>query len=179
MVLDRRDCVVRVRDTRGVALLPGQTSLQATGRDGARLLQVASTGCLRTISALTDPDGRPVHLSTSTYAVNGHPQLTAHGAVVAPTIDDSFNARNPRTFAGHTAGGKIVLGVIDGRQTTSVGTTITETAAVAQSLGLVDSLNLDGGGSSTMVIDQQLINTPSNTGAVERSVGDALIYLPR
>lgn len=180
VVLDRRGCTVGVnRLTRGVRLHRGQVSLQATGRDAARLLAVAGQGCVRTTSALTGADGRAVHLKSSTFAVNGHPQLTENGAVVAPVIDDDFNARNPRTLAGKTADGKIVLAVIDGRSTASVGTTISETAAVAQSLGLVDSLNLDGGGSSTMVAKGSLVNTPSNTGGVERPLGDALVYLPR
>ncbi|GAA4565608.1 hypothetical protein GCM10023176_14100 [Micromonospora coerulea] len=54
----------------------------------------------------------------------------------------SFFARNPRTIAGTTQDGKIVLATIDGRQTTSVGTAMDETAAVAQALGMHNAVNL-------------------------------------
>jgi exopolysaccharide biosynthesis protein len=94
-----------------------------------------------------------------------------------PSGTSSFFARNPRTIVGTTADGKILFVTIDGRQTTSVGTTLRETAAVAQSLGITDAVNLDGGGSTTMAVAGQVVNKPS--GGTERSVGDALIYLDR
>jgi exopolysaccharide biosynthesis protein len=83
-------------------------------------------------------------------------------------------ARNPRTITGTTLDHKIVLATIDGRQTTSVGTTMDETAAVANALGLRDAVNLDGGGSTAMSIEGVLANHPSDP-AGERSVGDALV----
>ncbi|WP_307080303.1 phosphodiester glycosidase family protein [Arthrobacter pascens] len=39
-------------------------------------------------------------------------------------------------------------------------------------------MNLDGGGSTTMVANGAVVNTPSNTGGSERGVGDALVVLP-
>lgn len=63
---------------------------------------------------------------------------------------------------------------VDGRRTTSVGTTMRETAGVARSLGLYDAVNLDGGGFTAMSVRGSLVNTPS--GPVERPVGDALVY---
>ena len=48
---------------------------------------------------------------------------------------------------------------------------------MARSLGLVDAINLDGGGSTTMVVGGQVITHPSDpTG--ERPVGDALLIRP-
>jgi exopolysaccharide biosynthesis protein len=69
-----------------------------------------------------------------------------------------------------------VIATIDGRRTTSVGATMVEAARVAQALGMQDSINLDGGGSTTMVVNGALANVPS--GSAERAVGDALVYLP-
>jgi exopolysaccharide biosynthesis protein len=46
-----------------------------------------------------------------------------------------------------------------------------------KALGAVQAMNLDGGGSSSMVIDDRLVNTPSDTTG-ERPVGDALVVLP-
>ena len=86
--------------------------------------------------------------------------------------------RNPRTLAGTDAAGRTVLVTADGRSTASLGLSITESAKVARSLGLRDAVNLDGGGSTTMVANGQVINDPSDA-AGERPVGDALLILPR
>ena len=105
----------------------------------------------------------------------GRYRLTKNGEVVVPRRTNSFFARNPRTIVGTTADGHVLFVTIDGRQPTSVGTTLRETAAVAQSLGMTDAVNLDGGGSTTMAVAGRVVNKPS--GGNERSVGDALIYL--
>ncbi len=49
---------------------------------------------------------------------------------------------------------------------------------MARALGMRDAVNLDGGGSTTMVVGGQVINSPSDA-AGERPVGDALLVLPR
>jgi exopolysaccharide biosynthesis protein len=85
--------------------------------------------------------------------------------------------RNPRTIAGVDKNGRILLATIDGRATTSLGLSIAEAAAVAQALGMNQALNLDGGGSTTMVTTGKVINTPSDTTG-ERPVGDAILVLP-
>jgi hypothetical protein len=173
VVLDRRGCVVRTLTTRGTALAAGQTSLQATGADTVVLLSIA-TGCVKQTSTLTAANGDRVPLHPGLYGVNGRYRLVAGGAIVVPAGSDSFFARNPRTIAGTSSDGSIVLATIDGRLTTSVGTTLDETAAVAQSLGLRDAINLDGGGSTAMVARGALVNQPS--GGTERAVGDALVF---
>ncbi|OLZ68839.1 hypothetical protein AV521_18620 [Streptomyces sp. IMTB 2501] len=176
VVLDRHGCVVRTHSSRGTHLTSGQTSVQATGADAAALLHTAERGCLRTDSVLTDEQGRRLPVHPGLFGVNGRCPLTAHGRVVVPSGSGSFFARNPRTIAGTTRGGKVVLATIDGRMTTSVGTTMDETAAVAHALGLTDAVNLDGGGSTTMSVEGALVNHPS--GTAERAVGDALVFVP-
>ena len=57
-------------------------------------------------------------------------------------------------------------------------TDVTETGAVAKALGMDDALNLDGGGSTTMVVGGEVVNQPSDATG-ERPVGDALLVLPR
>jgi exopolysaccharide biosynthesis protein len=76
------------------------------------------------------------------------------------------------------AQGRTVLVTADGRSTSSVGLGIAETAAVARSLGLRNAMNLDGGGSTTMVVGGMVINAPSDATG-ERPVGDALVVLPK
>jgi exopolysaccharide biosynthesis protein len=123
--------------------------------------------------------GRKVPLRDGLYGVTGRYQLTAGGEIVVPDGTGSFFARNPRTIAGTTRDGKVLLVTIDGRQTTSVGTTMDETAAVADALGMYDAINLDGGGSTAMALgDGSLVNRPSGAGGAERAVGDAIVFVP-
>jgi len=68
---------------------------------------------------------------------------------------------------------------VDGRQPErSVGMTIAELAALLAELGAVEAINMDGGGSTTMVVRDKVVNSPSDP-AGERAVGDALLVLPR
>ena len=60
------------------------------------------------------------------------------------------------------------------KQLGELGLSIPETASVARSLGMVDAMNLDGGGSTAMVVDGALISHPSDA-AGERAVGDAIV----
>jgi exopolysaccharide biosynthesis protein len=85
--------------------------------------------------------------------------------------------RNPRTFAGVDGSGRTYLVTADGRSTTSIGLSLDETAAVARALGMRQALNLDGGGSTTMVARGVVVNRPSDPGG-ERRVGDAVLVLP-
>lgn len=85
--------------------------------------------------------------------------------------------RHPRTMAGFTADRKVYLIVVDGRQPDySVGMTIDELSLVIGSLGVSYALNLDGGGSSTMVLQQsgsfEVVNQYSD--ASPRAVANAL-----
>ncbi|WP_211323162.1 phosphodiester glycosidase family protein [Amycolatopsis palatopharyngis] len=176
VVLDSHGCVVRAATTRGASLSPDQTSLQATGRDAGSLLDVAGEGCVNRTSTLTDEDGEQLAVRPGLFGVNGRYRLTADGQVVVPDGTGSFFDRNPRTIAGTTKDRRIVLATIDGRRSTSVGTTMQETAAVADALGMHDAVNLDRGGSTTMSIDGRLVNRPSDSSG-ERAVGDALVYM--
>jgi hypothetical protein len=179
VVLDRRGCVVRTSTTRGTTLTASQTSLQATGQDTVALLKVAGKGCVRNDLKVSNENGDRVPLRSGLYGVTGRYRLTANGQIVVPGGTGSFFDRNPRTIAGTTRDGKILLATIDGRQTTSVGTTMNETAAVAQALGMRDAINLDGGGSTAMALqDGTLVNHPSGTNGAERAVGDAVVFVP-
>jgi hypothetical protein len=184
-VLDRHGRVVRVETQRGTALQPGQTSLQGTGSLAA---VVAALAPHDRVVTTTDLWGRHGSLARpGATVVNGGPELVRDGAVHITQRQDgmvhpgepSFAygwvlQRNPRTFAGVDAQGRTLLVTVDGRQLGELGLSIPETAAVARSLGMVDAMNLDGGGSTAMVIDGDLISQPSDA-AGERPVGDAIL----
>jgi hypothetical protein len=123
-------------------------------------------------------------------AVGGFPVLVRDSLEV-PGLDSAGAAnfapvRHPRTIVGTAAHGRrILLITIDGRQPGySVGTTNRESARIALELGASQALNLDGGGSTAMVVARyradsatfQVINRPSDpTG--ERAVGNALVIV--
>jgi hypothetical protein len=92
---------------------------------------------------------------------------------------DFGRSRHPRTALGIRADGTIILLTVDGRQSEkSVGMTIPELCALMREWGCRDALNLDGGGSTTMVVGGKVVNNPSDT-AGERPVSDALLVRPR
>ena len=97
----------------------------------------------------------------------------------APWFYGSFvAARNPRTLAGVTGDGSLLLVTVDGRRAGwSAGVTLPEAARLMRSLGARDALNLDGGGSTAMTVRGRVVNRPSDAGG-ERSVSDALVVLP-
>lgn len=87
--------------------------------------------------------------------------------------------RHPRTLIGTDSAGALWLVTIDGRNAQlSVGMTFAELQRLAQRLRLQNALNLDGGGSTTMVVGGAIVNHPSDpTGP--RKVSDALLVMPR
>lgn len=110
--------------------------------------------------------------------IGGNPDVVENGKLAAGECSNSsyFCLRNPRTGVGVTPDGKVLFVTVDGRQKKSKGMTLDEFGKVFQSLGATWALNLDGGGSTTMVVRDDIVNVPS--GGYERSVGSALLILP-
>jgi hypothetical protein len=116
----------------------------------------------------------------------GFPLLVRHGrSVVEAPCRSEFCRRQPRTGVGVTAGCtddtaatgcRVLLVVVDGRRVGwSRGATLPEFARLFVRLGAVAALNLDGGGSSTMLVRGRIVNRPSDTA---RKVPSALLVLP-
>ena len=109
-------------------------------------------------------------------AIGGETILLKNGKLRAH--DDSI--LHPRTAVGIDRDtGQILLLVVDGRSESSDGYTLVQLAKMMRSLGAEDALNLDGGGSSTMVAPSRdgtvkVQNRPSD-GSL-RSVGDAIVF---
>lgn len=109
--------------------------------------------------------------------IGGNPDLVKDGRVVTETCEGSyFCGRNPRTGIGITPEGKILMVTVDGRSKSSVGMTLEGFARLFLHLGAESAINLDGGGSTTMVVRDRIVNVPS--GGSERPVGTALVLLP-
>ncbi|HZX06808.1 phosphodiester glycosidase family protein [Kribbella sp.] len=187
VVLDRRGIVTEIRTTRGGAIPAAGRTVQATGNLVAPLLRTAKVGKPLPIrSTLLDDHGRPVPLTRRTTIVNGGPELVHDGRIHVTAAADGMvqstpsfyygwvHKRNPRTIAGVDDHGRTVLITADGRTVNSLGLSISEAAAVAKSFHLTQAINLDGGGSTTMVANGTVLNTPSDATG-ERPVGDALV----
>jgi exopolysaccharide biosynthesis protein len=191
VAVDSHDTVTSIAETRGATVPAGGHTIQATGTNLARLRALAPVGAkLKIGTGLLGQDGKTLHTDKATSIVNGGPLLVKNGSedvtvkrdgMVHPNDGNSFyygwvHKRNPRTFAGTDAQGKTMLITADGRSTASLGLSLKEEADVAMSLGMVQAINLDGGGSTTAVAGGNVLNSPS--GGAERPVGDALLVLP-
>ena len=121
-------------------------------------------------------------LDDADHIVNGAGLLMRAGVVMtnwreAENLNPAtfLDVRHPRTLIGVDRKGFIWLAAIDGRQPNySVGMNFAELVKLCERLQLKDALNLDGGGSTTMVVKGVVVNKPSDaTGP--RAVSDALI----
>ena len=89
----------------------------------------------------------------------------------------SSTARPPRTLIGSTADNKLVLFVCDGRQAHSDGATLLELVQIMKAIGCTNVLNLDGGGSSAMIANGQVLNKPSD--GTERAVATVVSFVKK
>jgi hypothetical protein len=112
--------------------------------------------------------------------LGGYPELLDAGRRVGDLLvsaNPSFAAsRHPRTAVGFQSRGDVLwLLVVDGRQGDySLGMTLPELAETFEALGASEALNLDGGGSSVMVVRGRTLSRPSDEGG-EREVVNALL----
>lgn len=129
---------------------------------------------------LQDEDGRS-WLGVR-QAAGGGSWLVKNSAVYQQGDASGFNAafinnRHPRTGIGITQNGSILMLVTDGRQTISRGATLNEMARIMMDFGCTDAINLDGGGSSTLMVRDMVINSPSD--GVQRAIASGfLVHAP-
>ncbi len=160
----------------GIALAKKTYAVLAEPEDGALILQWSETVDPATAKSITiDGVLKGGHLGKEWQnvkeAVSGshilmpkksHPPLTRSWAI----------ARQPRTIAGVTTDGKPFVAVFDGRRDDSRGTSVQDAWTYLQkNFGAAWALNLDGGGSTTMIHAGALANKPSDRFARPVSVG--------
>ena len=133
------------------------------------------------LTLLPDPE---TEWEKAEFIVGGGPLLLWKGSRLEEPEKESISrvfclARHPRTAVGVRADGTLVLVTVDGRQPEeSVGMSIPELTDLMLELGCVSAINLDGGGSTTMVIDGHVVNRPSSLGGARRNA-DAILLFPR
>ncbi|MCK7524134.1 MAG: phosphodiester glycosidase family protein [Ignavibacteriales bacterium] len=112
--------------------------------------------------------------------MGGHPITVKDGSVASMDPNDPFVFnRHPRTAVGvNQDTTKLFLITVDGRQISSLGMNLYELADLMLQLGIYQGINLDGGGSTTMVVRNEVVNSPSDASG-ERPVSNALIVVSK
>ncbi len=89
---------------------------------------------------------------------------------------EDWAERHPRTAVGFNADStRLFFIVVDGRHLTSTGVTLREIKGIFDALGVVTAVNLDGGGSSCILVNDEVMNHPSD-GSV-RAVGNGCLFV--
>ncbi|MDQ6651245.1 MAG: phosphodiester glycosidase family protein [Acidobacteriota bacterium] len=112
------------------------------------------------------------------------PQLIKGAKVAITNVQEKItpafvNEGHPRTAIARLDSGKLLLVTVDGRQPgESIGMSLNMLASLLLELGAIEAINLDGGGSTTMVVRDKIVNRPSDqTG--ERPVSDAILIFSK
>lgn len=162
MVLDG-DVVEEVRREGGNSFEPGKVVLAVYGVPTRSISSVQPGDVLRVSQVIVGDD---MQWNTVKEAVQGGPCLIRNGEVVMEDerMGDSFlNRRHPRTVLGRTGKGEWLFFVGDGRSAIhSVGFTLQEATDILKKMGVVQALNLDGGGSSTVLERRRVLNVLSD-----------------
>lgn len=199
VILGRTGQVEQIVRGERVALEAGQQALAGNGAGASWLLEHAKVGAPMTVRTVTDPP-----LTPYTEAISGGPIILRDGAFVqdclcalrdcretrepqARRICEDFSTywklhhyldvRMPRTALGFDREATtLIVAVIDGYQRGySRGITQRELADLLREFGAHTAMELDGGGSSTMVLEGEVMNRPPDeTG--ERYVANALLF---
>lgn len=178
--------IAKIRDGGGSSVIPPTGMVLSIGSD--RLGQVRPHVRIgapfsvdtKLIPLLPDPEGE---WERAEGIASAGPLLLWKGKRIEEPEKESISnvfclARHPRTAAGVRADGTLIFVTVDGRQPeTSVGMSIPELTDLMLELGCVSAMNLDGGGSTTMVINGQVVNRPS--GSSPRRNADAILLFPR
>lgn len=167
------NCVVdSIFDGNGVSDIPeGCAILWARGTCIDRLKAMAK-GDELAINLKVDLRSQPGLLKNFKELMGGSDHIILQNG----NIIDDWDERHPRTCIGFNADStKVYFVVIDGRSPKSTGVSLGEAAGVFLGLGAVNAVNLDGGGSSCMVVNGDVVNTPSD-GSL-RSVGNGCLLV--
>jgi len=101
-------------------------------------------------------------------AVGGGPVLLQNGQIEITNNEElkfagkAISDKHPRTAMGYTKDGKLIIVMIEGRNTVAHGATLGQEAQILKDLGCREALNLDGGGSSCMLVNGRETIKPSD-----------------
>ena len=158
-------------------LRAGSFVLSGNGTAATFLQAIKLGSAVNVMQGLDNPDA-----NAATSVAGAGPLLVMDGKmqVLADQEDiasDIAEGRSPRTAVGVRADGSVLVVVVDGRSSSSVGMTLNELAAYFVRLKAERAMNFDGGGSSEMVVNGRIVNAPSDGS--ERPVRVALGIFPK
>lgn len=116
------------------------------------------------------------------HIISGGPYLVRNSEVFVDMTAQKLGAiggRNPRSAIGYTADNNLILVAVDGREGSSIGMTLMELASFMQSIGCSNAMNLDGGGSTVMYVNGQVVNKPQMKGGIPLSNAIILSQTPK
>ncbi len=166
-------CKVESISEKGSMVIPkGHIILSGHGESATYLKQMNVGDEIVVNLKLTQKDGsEPVLMNM----IGTHNVILEDGKVIELSLSDAIaTGRHPRTAVGYNDK-KIFFVVIEGRSETSKGLTAKELSDIFLHIGARNAVNLDGGGSSCMVINQQIKNQLSDGS--ERAVSDGLFIV--
>ena len=111
------------------------------------------------------------------HIISGGPYLVKNNEVFVDMTAQKLNAiggKNPRSAIGYTADNHLILVAVDGREGSSVGMTLMQLANFMKSAGCINAMNLDGGGSTVMYVNGQVVNSPQVKGGIPLS--NAIVF---
>lgn len=114
-------------------------------------------------------------------AIGGGPVLVQNGEVSITNNEEikfggkAINDKHPRTAMGYTADNKLIILVIEGRNPEAAGASLLQEAQILKDLGCIEALNLDGGGSSCLLVNGRETIKPSDK--VQRAVPGVFLII--
>ncbi len=155
----------------------GEGALVAYGATAARLDSIAALRRAFDVHASWVPS-----VGAIDQLIGGWPVILRDGVLMIDeaagrelTAAGNANVRHPRSLIGFDADtSHLFLVAIDGRSAASAGMTLAEAAEFLRGQGVAHALNLDGGGSTALLINGRVVNRPSDV-AGERTVANALL----
>lgn len=106
------------------------------------------------------------------HIISGGPYLVKDSKVFVDMTAQklgSVGGKNPRTAIGYTKDNEMIMVTVDGREGSSVGMTLMQLAGFMKSLGCINAMNLDGGGSTVMFVNGRVVNKPQVRGGITLS----------
>lgn len=110
------------------------------------------------------------------HIISGGPYLVKDSEVYVDMSAEKLGAiggKNPRTAIGYTKDNHLIMVAVDGRENQSVGMTLMQLASFMKSIGCTNAINLDGGGSTVMYVNGQVVNNPAFKGGI--AISNALV----
>jgi exopolysaccharide biosynthesis protein len=117
---------------------------------------------------VSDPNNHLTSKWKMRTAIGGGPVLLQNGEIkITNDIERKFagkaiNDKHPRTAMGYTKDNKLIILVVEGRNANASGATLPQMAQMLKDLGCVEALNLDGGGSSCLLVNGKETIKPSD-----------------